>query len=393
MKSAMPRKVYREDKTFAAQPGDGSGVSISGETFAEQRKMLERIGVDPDLLKQQDSAAMRETMERMAGHETPRHGLDIPPRPDGWYNGTHAELRLLVDEPNVPVGVTKHPCPENCDPGIQRLAAGVKEDIVVQSPEGPTLYRADGEVDPQSVTEGLQRRQQPLARRPVGRRGCRGRQRHGRRRTVNDEIEQAVAALEAAPDGWLDLPARRRLREALGPSTPPDDGGPDAGLLRRAALLEATVRRALPVWEAAFPDDRRPHEIADALLPALRGERSEEELDDLARALRDDVDRLGGDADRTAPYYVGTAAVRLTTQRLGRRHRPRVHPGRGGRSGHRRAAGRGARRVGAGRATTRTARRDYWRWYVTEAVPRGVRCRRVSSRVRPRVPGRLIGLP
>jgi len=153
MQGKMPTKEFRNDKTFAAQGGDGGGVSISGESFAQQQKMLERIGVDPDLLKTQSSAEMREAMQRAAGHETPRHGLDIPPRPDGWYHGTHAELRLLVEEPKVPVGVTRNPCPENCDPGIQRLAASVREDIVVQSPDGPTLYRADGKVIPDPSPE------------------------------------------------------------------------------------------------------------------------------------------------------------------------------------------------------------------------------------------------
>jgi hypothetical protein len=42
--------------------------------------------------------------------------------------------------------VTRNPCPESCDPGIQRLAASVKEDVVVRSPDGTTLYRADGKV-------------------------------------------------------------------------------------------------------------------------------------------------------------------------------------------------------------------------------------------------------
>jgi hypothetical protein len=48
----------------------------------------------------------------------------------------------------VPVGVTRHPCPENCDPGIQNLASSVKQDILVHSPDGPTLYRGDGTVIP-----------------------------------------------------------------------------------------------------------------------------------------------------------------------------------------------------------------------------------------------------
>jgi hypothetical protein len=153
LQSRMPTKALREEKTFAAQAGDRGGISISGEQFSAQQRALERIGEDPDLLKQQSSAEMRQRMSDVAGHRTPGHGLDIPPRAEGWYHGTHAELRLLIDEPKVPVGVTRNPCPENCDPGIQRLAASLKEDIVVQSPDGPTLYRGDGKVIPDPKPE------------------------------------------------------------------------------------------------------------------------------------------------------------------------------------------------------------------------------------------------
>jgi type II secretory pathway pseudopilin PulG len=145
----MPTQRYRDDRTIAAQPGDDGGISISGDTLDLHEKMLQRAGEDPALLSRQTSDEMRDTMRRMADHETPRHGLDIPPRPDGWYNGTHAELRLLSEQPKIPVGVTKNPCAANCDPAIQRLAAKLEEDIVVQSPRGTTLYRgSDGAVIP-----------------------------------------------------------------------------------------------------------------------------------------------------------------------------------------------------------------------------------------------------
>jgi hypothetical protein len=146
LQNRMPLKDFREKKTVAAQAGDRGGISISGEQFPAQERVLERMGEDPGLLKRQSSEEMRTRMLDEAGHVTPRDRLDIPPRPDGWYNGTHAELRLLIDDPKVPVGVTRNPCPENCDPGIQNLAASLKQDIVVHSPDGPTLYRGDGEV-------------------------------------------------------------------------------------------------------------------------------------------------------------------------------------------------------------------------------------------------------
>ena len=145
MQSRMPLKRYVEEKTVAVQAGDRGAISISGEDFRLHRKVMDRIDEDPSLLKEQTSAQMQRSLEEVAGHKMAPHNFD-PPRPEGYIHGTHAELRLLIDEPNVPVGVTRNPCPENCDPGIQRLAASIKEDIVVRSPEGTTLYRGDGKV-------------------------------------------------------------------------------------------------------------------------------------------------------------------------------------------------------------------------------------------------------
>ena len=114
---------------------------------------------------------------------------------------------------------------------------------------------------------------------------------------MSDDLDGAIraglGALNAAEDGWLDLPDRRRLREAFGPWTPPyDPDGPDLGLLRRAALKVACARRAFPAWEQRFPSDRRPLELIAAVMPALRGELPEEHVNELGRALREDVEPL-----------------------------------------------------------------------------------------------------
>ena len=186
---------------------------------------------------------------------------------------------------------------------------------------------------------------------------------------VDRAVETALAALEAAPDGWLELPDRRRLRDAFGPWTPPyEPGGPDAGLLRRGALLVASARRALPVWEQAFPEDRRPHELVDAIMPALRGERTEEEVDRAARALREDVERLGVDAARKEAFFAGMLAVHLGWEAWDGDLDPELYdpetrdieldelPGE-------------ALAAWALAGDDPEARRAYWRWYVTEAFP------------------------
>jgi hypothetical protein len=182
-------------------------------------------------------------------------------------------------------------------------------------------------------------------------------------------IERALSALETAPDGWLDLPVRRRLREEFGPWTPPyEPGGPDAGLLRRAALLVACVRRALPAWEHSFPADRRPHEIVDKVMPALRGEVPEADVDAIARDLRDDVDRLGSDLEHGEAFFAGYAAVRLTTQGWDGDLDPEFY------EPETRDLDLDDVEVEAAVAWALAdqdpeARRAYWRWYVSEAFP------------------------
>jgi Immunity protein Imm5 len=181
-------------------------------------------------------------------------------------------------------------------------------------------------------------------------------------------VESALAALEAAPDGWLELPERRRLRAALGPWTPPSEGGPDAGLLRRAALLVACARRALPVWEQAFPHDRRPHELVELILPALRGERTEAEVDAAASALREDVERLGVDVGRKGAFFAGILAVHLAWEAYDGDLDPDLY-------GAERRDGDLDELPGEAIAALALAgddpedRRAYWRWYVTEAFP------------------------
>lgn len=181
-------------------------------------------------------------------------------------------------------------------------------------------------------------------------------------------MDAALAALEAAPDGWLGLPERRRLREAYGPWTPPYEGGPDAGLLRRAALSAASAERSLAAWEQAFPDDRRPHALVEAILPGLRWERPADELLAAKRDLREDVDRLGSDPERRPAYYAGLAAVFAVSEAWDGDLDPELHPP------DTADLDLDELRVEALAAYALAgedveARRAFWRWYVTEAFP------------------------
>ncbi len=186
---------------------------------------------------------------------------------------------------------------------------------------------------------------------------------------IDSAIAEALTALDAAPDGWLDLPDRRRLREAMGPWTPVyEPGGPDAGLLRRAELHVASARRALPRWEQAFPDDRRPHELVEAVIPTLRGEQPEDAMAAAAAALREDVDRLAVQPDRREAFFAGRAAVHLPSEASDGDLDPDFYPPE--------MVDRElddpvveALAAWALAEDDPEGTRAYWRWYVTEAFP------------------------
>ena len=86
-------------------------------------------------------------MKRAAGHDMP---------PTGWT--ATRQRGLLLQHPRRGPAAARRPdgarwrdhaaLPRGCDPGIQSLAHNLKQDIVVQSPDGATLYKGDGSVVP-----------------------------------------------------------------------------------------------------------------------------------------------------------------------------------------------------------------------------------------------------
>ncbi len=181
-------------------------------------------------------------------------------------------------------------------------------------------------------------------------------------------MAEALGALDAAPDGSLSLPARRRLRAAFGPwvayGAP---GGPDAGLLRRAALLRACAERALPVWEQAFPGDDRPRRLVELVGAVLRGDAPEEELRAATEALRRDVYPMGADPALHRPFFAGAAAVRLSYDARDGDLDPELHPP--GEEDSDLDEPQVEALAARATADDDDGRRDFWRWYVTEAFP------------------------
>jgi hypothetical protein len=195
---------------------------------------------------------------------------------------------------------------------------------------------------------------------------------------VRSAMEEALAALEAAPDGWLEMPARRRLRAAYGPWTPwGEPGWPDTGILRRAALLIACVERVLPIWEAAYPGDRRPHEVVDLTRAVLWKGASEEPLDELTESLHEVVDTLGGgrQGQDESVFWAAEAAWGLQAAAFDGDLDPEFHPP--DESEH--VLDEPPVEACAGRALAGydpEGLRGYWRWYVTDAFPQAYRAAR-----------------
>ena len=113
-------------------------------------------------------------------------------------------------------------------------------------------------------------------------------------------LEQAQAALDASSTGHLPLRARRPIWEALGPAPP--------GHHRRAVLDLLAIEHVKPVWDEAYAGDPAVDRVLDAARRALADGPPHDDARKLA--VRADVDFLDrGDAERGfGPGYVGQGA-------------------------------------------------------------------------------------
>ena len=150
IKQSLPTQRWRDQKTVATHAGDDGAVSISGDAYEHA---AEGDGEDGPRPRPAGRDAGRGHEVRDEGRGRPRHAVSTRGTRtdfDGYYYSTHAENKLLLHDPDKPVGrVAGARATESCDPGISSLADNLNQDILVHSDEGPVLYRGkDGKPIP-----------------------------------------------------------------------------------------------------------------------------------------------------------------------------------------------------------------------------------------------------
>lgn len=127
---------------------------------------------------------------------------------------------------------------------------------------------------------------------------------------LSEALTRAHRALEADPHGILSVGHRNEIKRALVP-----DGDEHVGLLRRVMLNDLCVRRVLPLWYAAYPDDRRPERMLELARQLSRGQiESRAALSEEGRFWVDAVDNWEYDPETEDAVGVALASCNSVVQ-------------------------------------------------------------------------------
>jgi Immunity protein Imm5 len=186
---------------------------------------------------------------------------------------------------------------------------------------------------------------------------------------LEEQLRRARQVLEQRADGHLPLPVRRQLRATWGFG--------DEGRLRRYWLERLAAERALAGWEAERPDDRRPQEMLELADAVAVGHADGEEAAQRAVALANELDELLDEGVDDATVYAGMAAVAAqTAARWGEEPEQLEDPD----DDQDRDSDMWEGAFWASMAHAPSLpkmdvaehvapRREFWRWYLDEAVP------------------------
>ena len=191
-------------------------------------------------------------------------------------------------------------------------------------------------------------------------------------------LEVASRELDVGLQDHLALRQRRRIWAELGPPSEAESTPPfSIGRRRRGALAILCGRYVLPIWEAACPNDRRPHDILQAAHLYLQHQGNEPTLRAMKGRLETHVDNLLSRTEHASDAYAAASAARAASTAL---HDETFGEGTGEEDTDvdldpyqwdasfyaSMAVSKGApwdKNTSGGR------RRQFWRWYLEQAVP------------------------
>lgn len=190
---------------------------------------------------------------------------------------------------------------------------------------------------------------------------------------LRQALEDAERGLAGAPGGQLPLRLRRAIWKALG------DDGPtpgSSGHRRRATLDLLAAEQVKPVWEQAYPSDPAVDEVLDAARQVLAGERSVQSADDFGgRAQVQFLDRMSKDEQYAAGCVGYAACAALFTAAHDRSYEDLPADADDydldsddWDAGFEAALAYSGGEVGDP-AASGERRREFWQWYLREAVP------------------------
>lgn len=132
--------------------------------------------------------------------------------------------------------------------------------------------------------------------------------------SLSDRIATASEGLEGDKEGHLALPHRRRVWAALGPALRDENGRPHgAGHRRRTSLAVLCVRHVLPLWEAAYPNNDGPQRMLALAEQVLSGAAPPDASDRSRGQFWTEMDDLVYRDQLFIPAPVGYAAVNAVT--------------------------------------------------------------------------------
>ena len=133
---------------------------------------------------------------------------------------------------------------------------------------------------------------------------------------LHQALDEARSHLRGDSAGHLPLGLREAIWAGLGPRGR-EDGRPGAGWRRRADLAFRSCERVLPLWEAAWPEDRQPNEVLALARAALEADVAPEEARAHAGRLwgrAENLTQLAGDPNRASVGFACAKAVEVALE-------------------------------------------------------------------------------